>query len=328
MNTFGMDVYARYFHAFHTVEELQQGLSELSMSAKLPRMILGGGSNILFTRDYEGLILKNEIRGITILREDDDVVYVEAGAGENWHAFVMHTLKMGWNGLENLALIPGSVGASPLQNIGAYGVEVRDRIHSLKVIDLDDQSLVEFKNNDCVFGYRDSVFKNKYKGKFAILSVTFQLLKKPRLQLDYGAIRQELESMHIQNPAAADVAAAVIRIRTSKLPDPAVVGNAGSFFKNPTVDEHSYLALKKSYPDLIAYGLPSGNYKLAAGWIIEKAGWKGYRDGDAGCHPAQALVLVNYGHATGREILNLCQKIKSDVQKQFGLMLEEEVNII
>lgn len=326
-NTFGMDVKARYFHAFRSMEELMSGIYDESDIATMQRLILGGGSNVLFTHNFDGLVLKNEILGIEVSEEDENSVLVKAGAGENWHTFVMQTLDKGWSGLENLALIPGSVGASPLQNIGAYGVEVKDLVAEVETFDLHERTKVIFTNEDCAFGYRESVFKKKYKGRFAILSVSFRLNKKEHLHLDYGAIRQELDSMAIQNPDAKAVAAAVMRIRKAKLPDPAVIGNAGSFFKNPMVEESLYSKLKDQYPDLVAFPSSSGEYKLAAGWLIEKAGWKGYRKGDAGCHPAQALVLVNYGNANGKEILDLCGKIKADVKEKFEVLLEEEVNI-
>jgi UDP-N-acetylmuramate dehydrogenase len=326
-NTFGMDAVARYFHAFRSADELMEGISGESDLDGMQHMVLGGGSNMLFTRNYDGLILKNEIPGIELKGEDENSVLIKAGAGENWHAFVMQTLEKGWSGLENLALIPGTVGASPLQNIGAYGVEVKDRIVEVEALDLLSRSSISFSNSDCGFGYRDSVFKKKNKGRYAILSVSFRLFKKDQLNLDYGAIRQELESMDVQEPDALAVAKAVMRIRKAKLPDPAVIGNAGSFFKNPLVEDSLFQKLKLRYPDLVAYPSASGEYKLAAGWLMERAGWKGYRDGDAGCHPSQALVLVNYGNAKGSDILNLCNRIKTDVKEKFGVLLEEEVNI-
>lgn len=326
-NTFGINAQARYFTSFAELQQLQAVLQDTRWQS-LPRMILGGGSNILFTKDFDGLVLKNELKGITVIKEDDDYIYVKAGAGENWHRFVMYCIEHNYAGLENLSLIPGNVGASPMQNIGAYGVEIKDYFHELEAWHLQDNALVTFNNTDCAFGYRESVFKRQYKGQFVILSVTYRLLKKPRFNTSYGAIEQELQRMGVNGLSIRDISQAVINIRSSKLPDPAEIGNAGSFFKNPTVDAAQYTSLKNAHPGIVAYPVDNGHYKLAAGWLIEQCGWKGFRKGDAGVHAKQALVLVNYGHATGQEIYQLSQQVLDSVTEKFGVELEREVNII
>jgi len=323
-NTFGLEAHARYFAPFSNSEELLL----LTNDYRLPTFILGGGSNILLTKDFDGLVIKNEIKGINERHEDDEHVYVNAGAGENWHAFVLYCLKRNWAGVENLSLIPGNVGASPMQNIGAYGVELAEVFWSLEAYHIKDKKTVTFTLNDCAFGYRDSVFKNKYKDQFVILNVTFRLRKKPIFHTSYGAIQQELERMGVKELSIHAISQAVINIRSSKLPDPKQVGNAGSFFKNPEVTKEMHDALKEKYPELIAYSLVNGNYKLAAGWLIEQCGWKGFREGDAGVHPKQALVLVNYGHANGQSIYDLSERVKQSVKQKFGVELEREVNII
>lgn len=324
-NTFGIAAQARYFAAFTTVDELKELLVQFKDQ---PGMILGGGSNVLFTKDFDGVILKNELKGISVVGEDDDFIYVKAGAGESWHGFVMENIKHNRAGLENLSLIPGNVGASPMQNIGAYGVEIRDTFYSLEALHLQDGIVVTFNNEDCAFGYRESVFKHKYKGQFAILSVTYKLRKHPTFNTSYGAIEAELKQMGVQELSIQAISQAVINIRSSKLPDPAKIGNAGSFFKNPTVDAATYERLKAAFPNVVAYPVDGGLFKLAAGWLIEQAGWKGFREGDAGVHVMQALVLVNYGGAKGGDIYALSQKILDSVQEKFGVLLEREVNII
>jgi UDP-N-acetylmuramate dehydrogenase len=322
-NTFGIDVSARLYARFASATELQE---LLSLPVGSP-MILGGGSNILFTRKVEGLVLHNTIKGIEKTAEDDDFVFVKAGAGENWHGFVLHCLDNDWAGVENLSLIPGNTGASPMQNIGAYGVEIKDVFHELEAFDLQERVIVKFGLNDCGFGYRESVFKRQYKNRFVILSVTYRLNKQPKFATSYGAIEQELEKMHVQHLSIQAISEAVIRIRSSKLPDPKEVGNAGSFFKNPSIPAAQFQKLKAPYPDIVGYPNADGSVKLAAGWMIEQCGWKGYRKGDAGCHAKQALVLVNYGQATGAEIYDLSTAIAESVQKTFGVELEREVNI-
>jgi UDP-N-acetylmuramate dehydrogenase len=325
-NTFGIDARARYFAPFTAAEELRALLEDSRLGAQ-PHMILGGGSNILFTRDFEGTVLKNDIKGITLLREDDEHIYVRVGAGENWHGFVLHCIANNWAGLENLSLIPGNVGASPMQNIGAYGVEIKDTFFELEAWHLHDHEAVTFSNADCAFGYRDSVFKRQYKNQFAILYVTYRLNKQPRFNTSYGAIEEELKRMGVQELSIGAISQAVINIRSSKLPDPAKIGNAGSFFKNPTVNAERFAALQQAFPDIVAYP-QNGGYKLAAGWLIEQCGWKGFRKGDAGVHAKQALVLVNYGHAAGGDIYQLSQDVLDSVEEKFGVALEREVNII
>jgi UDP-N-acetylmuramate dehydrogenase len=330
-NAFGISVYANLFAKFNSVS----GLSELiefnkpqTPNPKLRTLILGGGSNILFTKNFEGLVLKNEIKGIKTIKEDEHHIYVNVGAGENWHQFVLHCIKNGWAGVENLSLIPGNVGASPMQNIGAYGVEIKDVFYSLEAYHIRDKKMVNFTLNDCEFGYRESIFKKKFKDEFVITDVTYRLNRIPAFNITYGAISQELEKMGVKDLNLQAVSEAVINIRSSKLPDPAVIGNAGSFFKNPEIQNSKFKSLKEKYPEIVGYDLPNGNIKLAAGWLIEQAGWKGYRKGDAGCHEKQALVLVNYGNAAGSEIFELSEKILNSVREKFGVELEREVNIV
>ncbi len=324
-NTFGIEANARWFAAFADVAQLSSLLDRYPRAA---RLVLGGGSNILFTGNYDGLVLKNEIGGIQLVAEDDENVYVKAGAGENWHLFVQHCIGQQWAGLENLSLIPGCTGASPMQNIGAYGVEVRDVFHELTAYHLQEKSNYTFRPGDCDFGYRESVFKKKYKGQFVITDVTFRLNKRPVFNTSYGAIEEELDKMGVTALSIRAIADAVIRIRSSKLPDPREIGNAGSFFKNPVVDRQQFLQLKEIYPSIPGYPHDNDAVKIAAGWLIEQCGWKGFRKGDAGVHARQALVLVNYGRATGREIYDLSEEIKQSVREKFNVLLEREVNII
>lgn len=324
-NTFNIDVIAKQFASFSYVDELSSLTTEHS---PLTTLILGGGSNILFTKNFDGLVLKNEIKGIQELHEDNEYVYVKSGAGENWHSFVLHCIERNWSGIENLSLIPGNVGASPIQNIGAYGVELESVFLSLEAFHLQEQKVYTFTKNDCEFGYRDSVFKRRYKDQFAILSVCFKLKKHPVFHISYGAIQQELEKLGIKDLSIQAISNAVINIRSSKLPDPKLIANAGSFFKNPETDAAKYDELKSNHPGIIAYVLPNARYKLAAGWMIEQCGWKGIRKGDAGCHAQQALVLVNYGTATGKQVYDLSEEIVLSVKEKFGITIEREVNII
>lgn len=326
-NTFGIEAKARYFAAFESVSELKELLNS-KLQTSNSKLILGGGSNILLTKDFNGIVLKNETKGIEIVKEDVDQVYVKAGAGENWHQFVLYCVANNYAGVENLSLIPGNVGASPMQNIGAYGVEIKDVFHELEAFHKHDKVIEKFSLKDCDFGYRESVFKNKCKDQFVITSVTYRLNKKPSFNTSYGAINQELEKMEVKELSIQAISQAVINIRTSKLPDPKEIGNAGSFFKNPIISNEQYHQLKNTFPNIIAF--PSGNShtKLAAGWLIEQCGWKGYRKGDAGCYPKQALVLVNYDNATGQEVFDLSEEIIQSVRKKFGVVLEREVNII
>jgi UDP-N-acetylmuramate dehydrogenase len=348
-NTFGIDVTARHFAVFSGGDQLAGLLAE-AKTRKESVFVLGGGSNILFTKDIDGLVLKNEIKGIELVDEDEDHVYVTAGAGDTWHGFVQYCLGRNWAGVENLSLIPGSVGAAPMQNIGAYGVEIKDVFHELTAWDLQEKKVYTFTLNDCHFGYRDSIFKRAYKGRFIILSVTFRLNKIPVFHTSYGAIREELEKMGVQDLSIQAISQAVVNIRTSKLPDPVQIGNAGSFFKNPSVPNAQFDELQTRFPAIVGYPEASpgdtgtgtgsasasvpdsapapGTTKLAAGWLIEQCGWKGYRHGDAGVHSRQALVLVNYGHATGHELYDLSEQILKSVHEKFGLTLEREVNIM
>jgi UDP-N-acetylmuramate dehydrogenase len=327
LNTFGIDVKARLYGTFQDAKSLGEILAQ-GNEEQVPFMVLGGGSNMLFTNDFNGLILKNEVKGIGLVREDEKHAFVKAGAGENWHTFVLHCIENGWAGLENLSLIPGNVGASPMQNIGAYGVEVKDRFESLEAYHVASGTVKTFSLEECAFGYRESVFKRKYKDQYIILTVTFKLLKNPEVNISYGAIQVELDALGISNPGIADVSRAVINIRKSKLPNPAELGNAGSFFKNPVVEPKVYEAIAKEFPDAPHYPAPGGMVKLAAGWLIEKAGWKGKRIGQCGMHQNQALVLVNYGGATGEEIYAHSTRVLESIRSTFGVELEREVNIV
>ena len=326
LNTFGISVSAEWFAVCKSTEDFREALDEAKNNLKSDVLILGGGSNILFTQNYCGLVLKNNIAGISLLREDDDFYYIKAGAGENWHAFVMHCVNHGYAGVENLSLIPGSVGAGPMQNIGAYGVELKDVFYELTALHRDTHALVTFTLSDCAFDYRSSVFKTIFKDQYVIVDVTFKLRKKPVYNTSYGAIEEELEKAGAEL-SIKSISDAVIRIRQSKLPDPAEIGNAGSFFKNPSIPVSQYETLKQHYPSLPGY--PSsveGHIKTAAGWLIEQCGWKGYRKDDYGVHRHQALVLVNYTNAPGKAIYDLSEEIIRSVKEKFGIELEREVN--
>jgi UDP-N-acetylmuramate dehydrogenase len=324
-NTFGIKAVAKYFASFTDADDLKSILVEMK---KHPVLILGGGSNLLFTKDFDGLVLKNDIKGIELVHEDNHHVYVKCGAGENWHQFVMYCIDRDFAGIENLSLIPGNTGASPMQNIGAYGVEIKDVFYELEAYHIKDKAIVQFSLNDCRFGYRESIFKNRYKDQFVILNVIFRLNKKPIFNTNYGAVTQELERMGVEKLSIRAISEAVMNIRRSKLPDPAEIGNAGSFFKNPQILLSHYDKLKDQFPDIVGYPVGLTHIKLAAGWLIENCGWKGYRKGDAGCHARQALVLVNYGDATGKEIFDLSEEILQSVYKKFGVKLEREVNVV
>lgn len=328
-NTFGIAAKAEALARFGSAHGLRQLLAAPEL-AGLPRLVLGGGSNLLFTRDFPGLVLLNEMPGIGVVREDDTHVWLKAGAGVVWHELVLHAVANGWGGIENLSLIPGKVGAAPMQNIGAYGVEIKDTFDSLEALRVSDGTVIVFDAVACRFGYRESFFKREGKDKFVILSVTFRLAKQHVLNTSYGNIQQELEREGIAHPTIKDVSAAVIAIRRSKLPDPAVVGNAGSFFKNPVVPMALMEKIRASYPDVVSYPAGEEHAKLAAGWLIEKAGWKGRRSDTAPCgvHDRQALVLVNYGGATGKAIYDLSEQVLRSVEERFGVELEREVNIL
>jgi len=325
--TFGVPAHARALARFTSADELRILLTSTQLEG-LPRLFLGGGSNVLFTRDWPGVVLLNGIPGISVVGEDAAHVWVKAGAGVVWHDLVLHSVERGWGGLENLALIPGKVGAAPMQNIGAYGVEIKDTFAELEAMSISDGSTVTFDRAACRFGYRESYFKREGRDRYVILSVTFKLSKAPHVvHTSYGNIQQELEQRGISSPTIRDVSEAVIAIRRSKLPDPAQVGNAGSFFKNPVVTPATLEAIRADHPDVVAYPA-EGGYKLAAGWLIERAGWKGHRRTGCGVHDRQALVLVNHGGATGADLYALSSDIVRSVEEHFGVELEREVNIL
>lgn len=326
LNTFGITVNGRYYCEVHSEKDILELISTPTFKNN-EKLILGGGSNILFTKDFDGLVIQNKIKGISIVMEDNEHVFVKAGAGEVWHDFVMWCVNKNYGGLENLSLIPGCVGASPMQNIGAYGVEIKDVFHELEAVNLANGAKKIFNKSECEFGYRESCFKHKYKNTFIITSVTFCLNKKPAFNTSYGAINDELKSMNAE-VNIKNISQAVINIRSSKLPDPKQIGNAGSFFKNPEVNKAIHAKLKNEFPQLVSYPLDNGNYKLAAGWLIEHSGLKGFVSGSAGVHDKQALVLVNKGGANGKEIYALSEHVLQTVFNKFGVTLEREVNII
>ena len=300
---------------------------EVLLSGKKPLRILGGGSNILFTQNVDGVLLKNEIKGIDIIDEDNEAVLVRVGGGENWHQFVMWSLSHNLSGIENLALIPGTVGAAPIQNIGAYGVEQQDNFHSLEAIDLENGIKSTYYKGDCDFGYRNSIFKNDLKGQVLITHVTYQLSKKANINIQYGAIQSTLEEKNITDPSILDVANAVITIRQSKLPDPKELGNTGSFFKNPIIPMEQFDSLKSNFENIVSYPVSDTHIKVPAAWLIDQCELKGYRKGDAGIHKNHALILVNYGNAKGSEMLELAEMVMDEVRTKFGIELEPEVNI-
>ena len=322
-NTFGVDQKARYFATVHNPEEF------LMLFNRFERpLILGGGSNILLTRDLDVLVIKNEIKGISVIGEDAGFARVRVYGGENWHHFVQWAVARGWGGVENLSLIPGTVGAAPMQNIGAYGVEIKDVLLDVEVLDLDTGSIMVLQNADCRFGYRHSIFKEAgQKNRFFILSVTLQLDKQPQVNTIYADVDKKLRELQIAHPKVMDVHRAVIEIRQNKLPDPARLGNAGSFFKNPVLTEERYQQLRSIKPDAPHYPFQPGLVKVPAGWLIDQAGWKGKQVGRVGCYEKQALVIVNLGGASGSEIWDFAQKVQEDVLQKFGLLLEPEINI-
>lgn len=325
-NTFGVTTRARYLAHAHNDAEVGEAL-QAAKRLQLPLLVIGGGSNLLLTGDVEALVLRMASRGLRIVSSQADAVLVEAEAGEPWHPFVQWTLEQGLQGLENLSLIPGTVGAAPMQNVGAYGVEIKDVFAGLTALDRHSGELREFSLDECQFAYRDSRFKRE-AGRWLILRVRFALARTGALHLDYGPLRQRLAEQGISQPTASDVSRAICTIRREKLPDPAVLGNAGSFFKNPLVSADLAAQLRVQHADLVAYPQADGQVKLAAGWLIEHAGWKGFRDGDAGVHQQQALVLVNYGTATGAQLLALARRIQADIQARFAVALEIEPNIL
>lgn len=324
-NTFGIDVAAEHLISIESTGELVKTLAEINQKELL---ILGGGSNVLFMNDFKGTVLLNKLEGISVVDENEAHVWVKAGGGVNWHEFVLHCIHQNWAGIENLSLIPGSVGAAPMQNIGAYGVEIKNVFHELEAVEISSGKIKTFSNKECQFGYRESVFKRALKGQYLISSVIFKLDKKPTFKTSYGAITNELENMKVTELSIQAISNAVINIRQSKLPDPKVTGNAGSFFKNPVVPISLAENIKKEYPEAAAYPVDDNSMKLAAGWLIDKAGWKGKTYGNYGVHPKQALVLVNYGGATGQNIYDLSTEILTDIKSKFGVELEREVNIV
>jgi len=326
LNTFGVEVTARFFVAIETVQDLRELLvSEVFKNNK--HFILGGGSNIVFIQDFDGFVIKNNLLGKKILEENDEYVKLRVMSGENWHNLVMWTTGQGWGGIENLALIPGTVGATPVQNIGAYGVEIKETLESVNTLEFATGKEKVFTAEECGFGYRDSIFKKEAKGKYFITDVTFKLLKKPITKIEYGSVGTELASRGITSPTIEQIRDTVIVIRQSKLPDPKQIGNAGSFFKNPVVSLEIYQKILEEYPKMPSYNQEYG-VKIPAGWLIEQAGWKGKRVGNVGVHDKQALVIVNYGGATGNEIRELAYAIIASVQEKFGIKLEPEVNMI
>lgn len=325
-NSFGVEARARYFFEAHTMDDLLWIIHQPEFQCE--KLIIGGGSNMLLTRDFDGLVIKVSMKIKWVEKQEGDYTLVSVMAGENWHQFVLWCLDQNLGGLENLSLIPGNVGSAPIQNIGAYGVELKDSFHHLEALNVETGEFEIFRLEDCQFGYRDSFFKNEGKGRYIITRVFFKLTHaNHRLRTTYGAIRNELERLGLEENIQS-ISQAVINIRKSKLPDPAKLGNSGSFFKNPVVKTALYEKLKAEHPDLVGYPVDEGQTKLAAGWLIEKAGWKGFRRGDAGVHARQALVLVNYGQATGKEIEALSREIQESIFNTFGVELEREVNLI
>jgi len=325
-NTMGVHANAQYFASVTSAGELRQLLLQPDYKI-LPKLMLGGGSNLLFVNDFEGLVIHLNIKGRAVIEENEKELLLQVGAGENWHETVMFAVENGWGGIENLSLIPGSVGAAPIQNIGAYGVELEEVFESLEAIDLETGISKTFDKKACNFEYRDSVFKKELKGKYIITDVTLRLQKDPEVNTTYRALSESLEEKGISDPTIKDISETVIEIRQSKLPDPAEIGNTGSFFKNPVIPAKVFKELQKEYPEIPNY--PAGDQiKIPAAWLIDRCGWKGKQIGDAGVHKVHALVIVNYGNATGAEIIELAEKIRSSVFDKFGIVLIPEVNII
>lgn len=325
-NTFGIDKKAKYFSVAKTLEELKELLAWAKADA-IEVLILGGGSNILLTQDLDFLVIKNELGGILVIAENEETILLEVGAGVIWHDLVNYSIENNWGGIENLSLIPGTVGASPMQNIGAYGVEIKEVFESLTALDRGDLSLKIFDAKACQFGYRESAFKHELKNKFVICSVTFRLQKNPEFKIGYGAIQETLSERGIKELSLKVISDAIIAIRQSKLPDPKVIGNAGSFFKNPTLDKFKYEELKEKYPSIPGYENELG-VKVPAAWLIEQSGWKGKRVGEVGVHQNQPLVIVNYGNGEGEEIVKLSKEIQRSIAEKFGVELSPEVNFL
>ena len=325
--TMGVSAKAKFFAGFRSLEELKS-LIEYAERSGLKLLILGGGSNVLFLSDFDGLVIRNEVEGFEIVSETADHIHLKLGAGENWHETVTRCVEKGWGGIENLALIPGTVGAAPIQNIGAYGVELKDVFVRLEGFDMLEMNLRTLSFDECNFGYRESVLKHELKGRLIITSVTLRLAKDPIPNLSYKPVSTMMQDRNIADPEIKDVYEAVIDIRNSKLPDPKELGNTGSFFKNPVITKVQFEQLQASYPDIPGYLVDEHTIKVPAGWLIDQAGWKGYREGDAGDHEKQALVLVNYGNATGIQIRSLAEKIIQSIRSKFDILLTPEVNII
>ena len=325
-NTFGVDVKARFFAE---VTGLMQLRKLLDLSVYPNRFILGGGSNLLLTEDIDALVMHIALKGITLFEEEEDYVIIKAMAGENWHQLVLWCLERDYGGIENLSLIPGNTGTAPIQNIGAYGVELKDVFVSCEAMDLESLELIELTKEQCRFGYRDSIFKREAKGKYIITSVKLRLTRKAHIiRTDYGGIKEQLDHMGTVVPGIKDVSAAIIHIRQKKLPDPALLGNSGSFFKNPVLDKNKVEQLLEDHPEMPVYEVSDSELKVPAGWLIDRCGLKGYRKGDTGVHERQALVLVNYGKASGKDILALSREVQEQVEQKFGILLEPEVNIL
>ena len=324
LNTFGVNASAKYLSNIRNIQDIE-ALFEWKTNNDLPNLILGGGSNLLFINDYEGLVAKVDLLGKDIAGEDDDAFYVSAAGGENWHDFVLWTIEQGFAGLENLSLIPGCVGAAPIQNIGAYGVEIADTFHSLQTVNLENGDIQEFNKELCQFGYRESFFKSQTLDKLLITSVTFRLPKQPNWKIDYSGLNDELKDQELSSKI---ISQAVIRQRQSKLPDPAVIGNAGSFFKNPVMSSAQWMGLKSNYETIPGFTQTNGEMKISAGWLVDQAGWKGFRAGDAGVSDKHALVLVNHANATGAELWQVAEDIMASVEDKFGVRLEPEPRVI
>jgi UDP-N-acetylmuramate dehydrogenase len=325
-NTFGLEVIASWFYKVNSIAELKAIYSDISLPSK--KLILGGGSNMLLLNDFDGLVIKIELDGIEVLSENEDNVIIKAGAGVGWHAFVLYCIEKTWAGVENLSLIPGTVGAAPMQNIGAYGVEIKDVFESLEALNLETLEIEHFDAMRCNFGYRESFFKHEGKDKYVITSVAFKLSKKPVFKTSYGIINDTLAEMGIKELNIRAISQAVIKIRQSKLPDPAEIGNSGSFFKNPEIDKTTFEVFHRNFPLAPFYNMTNDIVKIPAGWLIEQAGWKGYRRGEIGVHAKQALVLVNYGGGLGSDIRDLALEIKASVFEKFGIHIYPEVNFI
>jgi UDP-N-acetylmuramate dehydrogenase len=326
-NTFGIDVEAKFFSEIYNETQLKEILTDDEYKS-LPKLILGGGSNVLLTKNFDGLVLKISISGIEIIEENNETVLIKVGAGEIWHKLVLYCVEKNYGGIENLSLIPGTVGAAPMQNIGAYGQEIKDVFENLNGVYIENGKSAVFQKDECKFAYRNSIFKDELKDKFIITNVTLRLSKHPVINSSYGNVKSELDKLGTNHIGIKEVSDVVIKIRQGKLPDPAEIGNAGSFFKNPEVSEEKFNRLKEKFDNIVGYKIENGKVKIPAGWLIESCGWKGKKVGNTGSHAKQSLVLLNYGGASGEEILSLARKIKESVFNKFGIELREEVNII